>query len=181
MLYDKYFRKHIFEYFEDKTIFEIKEGKEYVKSNLINIGSFKPYTIEDKIQLLRANKNKTFEEILCLEHYFFIHKERTFSIFLISSFLLQAFLYKFLDKMQFKKKSFIFIDNNRLLHNHFMNGYCNLILLMKFNTYILGCVSLFYLGKFLLHRYMYFLNQEDSIETRNKRSVLIYNQLKNKV
>ncbi len=165
ILYDKYCRPEIYNSITHLLISNFK------RENILDL-ELDYFPSEFKISNV-----ETYPEILVLQYYHNLFEEITF----ISSLLFLTFnqyaVYKISENLQWEKRRFIFLDNNRALFNKI--AMCNIGFsgVAKFMMYMTFFITSIYTCKLGCNMMVEGLEEEAVVMNMYKRSEMLYNKL----
>jgi hypothetical protein len=173
ILYDKYNRPEIFSKIRTNKISEVKYEK-VMKIEMTN----KFINIPDNQNI--ANQSKiAFQENLIYSYYNTIFNERVFLLNLVAINLSQVAIYKLLTNLNFDKKSFIFLDNNRAIFNKILSVCKGLTNFLKFNVGLTTIMLVYFSGNYLVKEYYRPSQEEKLLIDEYKRSNMLYRKIFN--
>lgn len=175
VLYDKYRRPLVYETVRQCSFFDREWNDEMLK--ILNLSDF----TEQKLDVFADQEDlgvRKFEELRLVRLFEKSCKENLICFNLCIFALMQQSIFKIIDYCQFDKKIFIFVDNNRLLHNKLIYSIGMVTNMQKFSSQvslgIFGCAAFF-----LLSRH-FFQNVVDCSKLRSqyRRQIALYNKIK---
>jgi len=163
ILYDKYNRPNFYNSILQNKISDDKKNIQTIKSE------FKPNKEEIS--------SMVFEENIIYSYYEQLYKDKLLitSTLLISLF--QIGFYGALHKINLDNRTFIFLDNNRLLFNRLLSITKGVKSFIMFNITASLLFCIFYIGKYFTRVYYKPKVEEEYLRNNYRRSMLIYNKL----
>ncbi len=162
ILYDKYNRPNFYN---------------SVLQNKISDDKKKIHTIKSEFQYNNDQlSSMIFEENIIYSYYEQLYKDK---ILITSTLLISLFqfgLYGVLHKINLDSRTFIFLDNNRLLFNRLLTIAKAVKSFLMFNVTVSMLFCIFYTGKYFVRVYYKPKVEEEYLRNNYRRSLLIYNK-----